>query len=93
MQRVTRSQHTKKEKRRARRRNQLARQALKKGARNEHDGKQSAVIDFETFAYLHRNAERTAEGHGRQLVEHQFCAAGTVDREACAGAKTRSTAC
>ena len=43
----------------------------------------------ETRAHLHSNAERAAEGHGRQHVEHQFCAAGTVEREASEGGKTR----
>ena len=55
----------KNEERRARRRNPLApTSSLKKAARNEHEGKQSVDIDFETGAHLRRNAEHTAEGHG-----------------------------
>ena len=70
------------------------RQARQKsnGVRNEHDWKHPADIDFETGAHLHRIAERVAEGHGGQLMEHQFCAAGTVDREASAGGKTQRNA-
>ena len=64
---------------------------VKWGARRS-DGKQTADVDFETSALLHRNAERAAKGHGRQHVEHQFCSACTVDREAIASGKTRRTA-
>ena len=55
-------------------------------------GNKMQTLTFETGAHLHRNAERTAEGHPRQRVEDQFCAADTVDRETIASGKTRCTA-
>ena len=61
------------------------RQARKKRARHEPDGKNPAVFDTVARTHQYHAAERTEKGRGRQLVEHLFCAAGTVDVEGTAG--------
>ena len=66
----------------------LPRQARLKGGATSMTGHKLQSLT-ETRVHLHSNAERAAEGHRRQHGEHQFCAAGRVEREASAGGKTR----
>ena len=85
MQRATRSQSTHVKRSASRKATQSTGgdKLVKKGPR-EHDGNNQAVLDPVARTHQYHTAERIAKGRGRQLVEHQFCAVGNVDREASA---------